>query len=227
MPLTLRALGAALALMITASACSTEEDGEPEAAGPAPSAPSTSASTSAGTPAPSTTAAADAECTVPGYVASDAKKVTDGRAVAVYAAGRHLPPAGIWEGVEILTRFDPAPIKVTSTSGPVPTDLRRSVLDSVGVVWGKGGPPEESGPHPFSLRNDTSRNRTYVLYRGAELLSGTWSAERCGAPYNDGTEILKMTGEFTTLTPIRSMQVYPCGAKPSDKYDRAAMRLCR
>jgi hypothetical protein len=160
-------------------------------------------------------------------VATDAKEVTGGRAVAVYAAGRHLPPAGIWEGSEILTRFDRVPIEVTSTSGPVPADIRRSVLDSVGVAWGKNGPPQESGPHPFSLRNDTSSNRTYVLYRGAELLSGTWSAERCGAPYNDGTEIVKMSGEFTTLTPVRSTQIYPCGAEPSDKYDRAASRLCR
>ncbi|MDP2771911.1 MAG: hypothetical protein Q8O61_00020 [Nocardioides sp.] len=219
MSLTLRALGAVIAIMLTASACSTEDDGEPEAAGTGSSTPNT--------PTPSTTGAAETECTVPGYVATDAKEVTGGRAVAVYAAGRHLPPDGIWEGTEILVRFDRAPVEVTSTSGPVPADIRRSVLDSVGVAWGKNGPPEESGPHPFSLHNDTSQNRTYVIYRGAELLSGTWSAERCGAPYNDGTEIVRMTGEFTTLTPIRSAQVHPCGDDPSDKYERAAMRFCR
>lgn len=72
MSLTLRALGAAFDIMLTASACSTEDDQEPKAD------PSTSPTSTA-----AATTAADAECTVPGYVATDAKKVTGGRAVAV------------------------------------------------------------------------------------------------------------------------------------------------
>lgn len=222
MPLKLRALGVGLAFLLSATACS-QEGPEPESSEPPPSAtPSPTASAD-----PTEADPIDAECAVAGYVATDAKKVTGGQAVAVYASGRGMAPGSTSSGTDVLGLFDLTPMRVTSPLGEVPAEIRRSVTESVGGAWLPRGLPEQSGPHEFSLRNDSSRNQVYVLYRGAELLKGTWSAERCGAPYNDGTEVLKMSGKFSVLTPVRRLRVYDCGVEPADKYERAASRVCR
>lgn len=218
MRLPLHAVGIGLALIVATSSCSSE-DGDPDAApSETPSSPSS----------PSTASASEssAACTVPGFVPKDVEELQSVRPVAVYAAGRGLAPSSRMSGTETLERFDLAPIRVRLPAGPAPEDIRESVLDSV-AAKGPRELPEQSGPHEFSLRNDSRSNQLHVLYRGAELLRGTWSATRCGEGYNDGTEVLELSGKFTALTPVRRMRTYLCGSEPADRFDRAAARICR
>ncbi len=72
------------------------------------------------------------------------------------------------------------------------------------------------------LRNDDRRNRQYVLYVPARRISGTWTETRCGAPYNDGTEVVRLRGTYSTLSELGGIRVHECGTTPRD---RVAARL--
>ena len=223
-----RALGAipargavlALALALGLTACS--DDDEPARSEPTPQTPPASA-----TPA-SPAAETDAECSVPGFVPTGRKTVQRQRTVVVYASSHSLAPGSSTRGAEELSRADVIRIRVVSPAGTVPKEVRDSVLRSVGRVWSASGPPELSGPHRFDLTNPTTDdNQTYVVYRAADVVTGSWAQTMCGAPYNDGTEVERMRGTFSGLTAIRPVKTYLCGSGPTDADQRAAARLCR
>ena len=96
-------------------------------------------------------------------------------------------------------------------------------------ILASGNGPVEQGSiadHVFGrvhFKNDTRRNRTYLVYRGSNAYSGTWTKKVCGAPYNDGTSVDQVTGTYTTVSKIGRVKVTACGVPASDsRMDRHA-----
>ena len=70
-------------------------------------------------------------------------------------------------------------------------------------------------------------NRQYLVYAGATLYQGTWSAKICGAGMNDGSKVVSYSGTFTVLGHLHRGVAY-CGEAPhgSALNKRAIKRAC-
>ncbi|MCD4526074.1 hypothetical protein [Nocardioides sp. cx-173] len=213
MTVTWRALALGLALALSVSSCSSDA-GEPQAAPE--------------TPQPPTPSSEAVPCTVAGFSPEEKTVLHRRSAVVLYAATHEMSPGTAASGKEMLSRYDLAPVRVTSSSSEVPEELRRAVLGAAGPAWPRSGPPQESGPFSYDVSNDTANQfRRFVRYQGAGALHGSWSATRCGAPYNDGSQVVRLTGKFSTVSVPQRPRTHVCGSVTRDEYDRAATRACR
>jgi hypothetical protein len=72
------------------------------------------------------------------------------------------------------------------------------------------------------VRNTSSVNQSYVLYRPATLYRGTFDVKVCGAPYNDGSRVEHVTGRYATISPLAKLRRYLCGTPAGDRWERSA-----
>ncbi len=202
--------------------CSSS-DGEPSA--------DSSQAASASAPTASPASAEPAECQVEGFVPRTAIDLQRQRPVVVYAHGISLAPgSAIGSKALDLNRADVIRLRVRADdpSTTLTAADRAQILDS-------GGGPIEHGDIDdvvygrMHLKNTGPHNRSYLVYRGSNLYSGSWTKRVCGAPYNDGTSVDKITGTYSTLTKIGPVKVAGCDVSASDsRIDRyAARRACR
>lgn len=215
-------LACALSAALVLSACSSDKS----------ETPTDSMTGLATTPTPTPSAAAsepadEPECAVKGFVPGHAITVTKARDVIVYAAGTTLAPGSSVKGTFELDRAEFFRIRVATVKGkPVSGTLRTSILRSVGVAWPRSGPPA-SVTVPRNIRNDSDRNQHYYLYQAGRLTGGTWTARYCGAPYNDGTSVLKKNGRFSSLAEPGKVRLYACG-NPGTQAERTLEKnFCR
>ena len=212
-----RALLCLCAGVLALGGCS-EDDGEPTAASPAPS-----ASAASSTPAPETTEAApEATCQVRKYVPSTTIVYTRPGARVLVASlpfrvgggGMVTPGETTFGGVRLATR-------VTSGNGPLDLTHERSVLQSM------GGPASaadlESGTLSIPADRATERG-AYVAYQTARYANGRFRVLACGAPYNDGTAVETVRGTYRALQKLSPTRVVRCDAVPADAGQAAAQR---
>jgi hypothetical protein len=213
-------LAAAVVGTLVVGGCSSSAD-EPTA-DPTPSGSS---------PGGSTATAAAAECQVTGYVPSTKLEVRQTRPVVVYAHRVSLAPAtGMRDPSLELARADIVALKVRPDDASVrlTAAVRRQILVS-------GSGPVDTGTladtvsTPVRIMNNTKRDQRYFVYRGSFVHTGEWAVKVCGAPYNDGTRVDRLTGTYSTVTRIRPVRTAGCGAPASDsEIDRyAARRACQ
>jgi hypothetical protein len=191
---------------------------------PSPSGPSTVESTRA-------TAEPVDECTVEGFVPRTTIQLRHTEPVVVYAHRVALAPGSGFSSPNLdLARADLVPLRVRpdDRSVELPREVRHQILVSgAGPIEGMSIVDEVRAK--VRIRNDSNRNRLYLVYRGSFAYSGDWTIKACGAPYNDGTTVDTVTGHYSTVTKIRPVAVTECRVPASgSELDRYAADLaCR
>jgi hypothetical protein len=147
--------------------------------------------------------------------------------VVLYGLFYALAPASSVAFTSDLGRVDPVRLRVRVTrGGPVQADERDAILSLAGAEVVDGDVPA-TRPISHRLTNRTRRTQSYLLYRGARALTGRWRARRCGAPYNDGREVVTLTGTFRTVGPPGRLRLTACGRVEEGLLARrAARRAC-
>lgn len=180
-------------------------------------------SSSAPTPSPSVsspsaTAPSPADCQVDGYVPRTRIELTKTRPVVVYAHRVTLAPSGAMGSQAMdLGRADLVRLRVR----PDDPGATLTAADRQQILASGAGPVEDGSIVDtvygrVHLKNTTLRNRSYLVYRGSHVYSGTWAKRVCGAPYNDGSTVDRVTGTYTTVSKIGPVKVTGCGVPASD-----------
>jgi len=152
------------------------------------------------------------------YVPRTRIALTRSRPVVVYAHRVSLAPSSAMGSKAMeLGRADLLRLKV-HTDDPSTT---LTAADRQQILASGDGPVEDGSIVDtvygrVHLKNDTRRNRSYLVYRGSHEYSGTWTKTVCGAPYNDGTSVDKVTGTYTTVSRIGPVKVTGCGVRLSE-----------
>ncbi|MEP9364794.1 hypothetical protein ABLE68_17655 [Nocardioides sp. CN2-186] len=202
--------------------CSSSDDAPSADPGQPTSASPTAATTASATPA---------ECQVAGFVPRTAIALQRQRPVVVYAHGITLAPGSqVGSKALDLNRADYIRLRVHADD----PDATLTAADRAQILASGGGPVENGEIDDvvygrMFLKNTGPRNQSYVVYRGSNVYSGTWTKRVCGAPYNDGTSVDRITGTYSTLSEIGPVKVAGCHVAASDsRIDRyAARRACR
>ncbi|HEX7739711.1 MAG TPA: hypothetical protein VF426_08700 [Marmoricola sp.] len=217
----MRRLGLVLgALALAATGCGGGTSSHDAAA---PASPTATAS-----PTHATASASTAACTVKGYYPKTRKTLDRVHPVVLYGARIGLPPAGSANGGGALRPDEPTPhlgVRVTTPGDAVITPgLKKSVAATVSGASVRVLP---ASVHAQWKLPQGKGNRQYLVYAGATLYQGTWSAKICGEGMNDGSKVVTYSGTFTVLGHLHR-GVALCGETPhgSALNKRAIKRAC-
>lgn len=226
------ALASTLAVTGCSSHASGGADGGPVAgaAGPggptvAPSAPATTATGAAASTPPVRRPVR--RCDEATFVPRTSVVLHRNRPTVLYSSRYDLGPAvrATAKGYPLTATTRIRPRVRLDGGGTVPRALERQVLRIGGSALAPEGLPE-SYDVPLAVENTDAEPRRYLLYAGADVLSGAWRSRFCDRVT---AAVARLEGTFTTVGPLHR-GVQECGSPPSQDTPLgrvAARRPCR
>ena len=181
-----------------------------------------------GASSPGSSSSAVQDCTVKGYYPKTRKVLSRVRPVVLYGQRIGLAPGTGQRGSGGLERDEPLPrlgVRVSAPDGAVLTPvLRRSVATTIAGASVRALPDSVPGHWRLPVRN---HDRQFLVYSGAKLYQGTWSARICGAGMNDGSKVVRYSGTFSVLGHLHH-GVARCHEAPTGSalHRRAIERAC-
>lgn len=203
----------ALLSTLTLAGCSNGQDDS----SPTPS----SGSSSSGSASASATAAACQDDTF----APAAKVHVGGTTTEIlYVARVAVAPSGkiSGTGLDRDTLVHPG-IRLTEPAGtPLPADVRHQVA---AVLDGYPTTPLKQGrATPWEVSNRGRTNRSYLVFNPGKVTSGTWRATACGAPVNDGSQVVTLRGRWTSAKVQQQLYVTGCKLRYGTAIEREGAR---
>lgn len=143
-------------------------------------------------------------CVVKGYYPKTRKTLARVRPVVLYGTRVGLAPGTSQKGHGTLEPDEPTPhigVTVDTPAGAVITPaLRSSVAATISGASARKLPASVQGRWRLPTGHG---NRAYLVYAGATLYQGVWSARICGEGMNDGSKVVTYRGTFTVVGRLR------------------------